>query len=395
MECSAGGDLIRSLSAQERAALLADVALTSLQGMFTAVPDPRSRHGRRYALSFLLTCLVAGLLCNCNSLDAVGQWCREHRGLLEEVFGLRRHLTPTGSLYRRLLPRLKAEAVEAVVGTWVQATLHAPADEPLVADGKAVRGAATAEEAAPHLLSVSTMHSQETLLQVRVDEKTNEIPVLPAVLPLLPVAGRVVMGDALHTQVVTAQRIVQLGGAYVLTVKKNQPALYDALVLFFAQPTAPLSEERTVDYARGRREERVLHTSEEMTLYLRERWPSVAQVGQLTRTVRTTEKITQETVYLIASLPPTTAPPARLLALVRAYWSSENKRHDVRAVTFGEDRSRLRTGAAPQILACLRNLTITLLHRAGHTAIAAARRHFAAHPATAFALLVSPPLPAR
>ncbi len=395
MECTAGGEILPSLSTQERAALREAVALTSLQGMFTAVPDPRSRHGQRYTLSFLLTCLVAALLCNCNGLDAVGQWCREHQEVLEDVFGPLRHLTPTGALYRWLLPQLSAEAVEVVVGTWVQATLHAPAEEPLVADGKTVRGAATADAAAPHLLSVSTMHTQETLLQVRVDEKTNEIPVLQAVLPLLPVAGRVVMGDALHTQVVTAQRIVHLGGAYVLTVKKNQPALYDALSLFFTQPTAPLREARTVDYARGRREERVLRTSTEMTLYLNDRWPALTQVGQLTRTVRTKESTTQEVVYLIASLTPTAAPPARLLALVRAYWSIENKRHYVRDVTFGEDRSRLRTGDAPQILAALRNLVITLLHRVGHTAIAAARRHFAAHPAEALALLVLSPAPAQ
>lgn len=392
MECTVGPVVFASLSSEERAALLEDVALTSLQGMFTAVPDPRSRHGRRYALSFLLTCLVAGLVCNCNSLDAVGQWCRDHRAVLEAVFGPRRHLTPTGSLYRKLLPRLNAAAVEAMVGLWVQATLHAPADEPLVADGKAVRGARAAEAAAPHLLSVSTMHSQETLLQVRVDEKTNEIPVLPAVLPLLPVAGRVVMADALHTQVATAQRIVHLGGAYVFTVKKNQPALYDALTLFFAQPTAPLQTARTVDRARGRREERVLCTSSDMNLYLGDRWPALAQVGQLTRTVSTKEKTTQETVYLIASLAPAAAPPTRVLALVRAYWSIENKRHYVRDVTFGEDRSRLRTGDAPQILACLRNLAITLLHRAGHSAMAEARRHFAAQPVTALALLVAPPL---
>ncbi len=238
------------------------------------------------------------------------------------------------------------------------------------------------------------MDTQEILLQVRVDEKTNEIPVLQAVLPLLPVAGRVVMGDALHTQVATAGCIVQLGGHDVLTVKKNQPALYEALALFFAQPTAPLATARTVDRVRGRREERVLRTSEEMTPYLGDRWSALAQVGQLTRTVTTKKTTTGEVVYLIASLALSAAPPRRVLDLVRAYWSIENKRHYVRDVTFGEDRSRLRTGAAPQILACLRTLTITLLHRAGHTAIATARRHCAAHPADALALLVVPPAPA-
>ncbi len=132
-----------------------------------------------------------------------------------------------------------------------------------------------------------------------------------------------------------------------------------------------------------------------MTRYLRADWPALAQVGQLTRTVSTKDTTTVETVYLITSLPITAAPPARLLALVRAYWSRENKRHWVRDVAFAEDRSRLRSGDAPQILACLRNLVITLLHRAGHSAITAARRHYAAHPATALPLLLSPPLLSR
>src|SRR5947209_17443808 len=107
-QSTVGTLVLASVTERERQALLSDVALTSLQGLFTAVPDPRSRHGQRYALSFLLTCLVAALVCNCNSLDAVGQWCREHRVLLAEVCGPRRHLTPTGSLYRKLLPRPNA-----------------------------------------------------------------------------------------------------------------------------------------------------------------------------------------------------------------------------------------------------------------------------------------------
>jgi hypothetical protein len=41
-------------------------------------------------------------------------------------------------------------------------------------DGKAVRGAGTAEQAAPHLLSASTHGSGKSLVQVRVAEKTNE-----------------------------------------------------------------------------------------------------------------------------------------------------------------------------------------------------------------------------
>lgn len=35
----------------------------------------------------------------------------------------------------------------------------------------------------------------------------------------------------------------------------------------------------------------------------------------------------------------------------------------------GEDRSRLRTGSAPQILATLRNLALTLIHCSGSSAV--------------------------
>src|SRR6266545_2173627 len=52
------------------------------------------------------------------------------------------------------------------------------------------------------------------------------------------------------------------------------------------------------------------------------------------------------------------------------------------------DHERLCDGHAPQVLATLRNLALTLIHRTGSWAIAATRRTFAAHPERAFALLL-------
>src|SRR5712692_1673989 len=102
-----------------------------------------------------------------------------------------------------------------------------------------------------------------------------------------------------------------------------------------------------------------------MNAYLASSWPSIAQVAQLTRTVTKAGKTTTEVVYLITTLSPSKASPQRLLELVRGHWSSENRLHYVRDVSFREDRSRLRTGNAPQILAALRNLSIALIHRSG------------------------------
>lgn len=367
-------------------------ALTSLHAAFGAIADPRSTHGRRYDLPFLLTCLVAALLCNCNSTCAVGQWCREHRPLLRATFGARAHLTPSDSLYRRLLPRLDVEQIEAVLATWIAATRPANDTEAVALDGKTVRGARTLHDAAPHLLAFCTHETQETLLQVRVSDKTNEIPVAQAVASRLNWQGRVCTADALHTQTAFVQTFHALGGEVVLTVKDNQPALAADLAVLFADPRTPTTQAQTLDCHRGRRELRRLSLSSELTGYLatQSRWPHIAQVGCLRRqvTIKATGKTREETVYLITTLSPAQASPERLLALVRGHWHIENRLHYVRDVTFGEDRSQLRSGAAPQVLAALRNLAITLLHRTGATDIAAARRAFAYHPRRALHLLL-------
>ncbi len=93
-------------------------------------------------------------------------------------------------------------------------------------------------------------------------------------------------------------------------------------------------------------------------------------------------------VYLITNLSSVQASPERLLDVVRGHWSIENGSHYVRDVIFAEDRSHLRSGAAPQVWAAFRNLALTLIHRTGSSQIAATRRSFSHHPAQALRLLL-------
>ncbi len=389
MYCIARQCVLPALTQEQRDDLLAHAALHSLAELSEAVPDPRGAHGLRYDLPFLLTCMIAALLCNCDGTEAVAQWCRDHVALLREVFGPRLFLTPCGSLYRWLLPQLDASAIEGVLGQWVQATTTAAADEPLALDGKTVRGARVGKQTAPHLLAFCTHHSQETFFQVRVDDKTNEIPVAKQVLPTLPIRHRVCTADALHTHAEFLCLIHDLGAETVLTVKGNQPTLYADLETYFADPQARYLQAETLDRRRGRTEVRSIKVSTEMNAYLAATWPHLAQVAQLTRTVTKASHTTSEVVYLITTLLPSKASPERLLELNRGHWRIENGSHYVRDVSFGVDRSRLRTGNAPQILAALRNLAITLIHRYGSCHIQASRRHFASCPREALALLTS------
>ena len=364
----------------------------ALIAAFARVPDPRRRQGRRYPLPFLLGALVLAVLCKCDTLEAVGQWCAAHRALLAAPFPAQRFHTPTGSLYRRLLPRLSVAHVEAALAVWVRGSLAAEAEEAVALDGKTVRGAGTAEQVAPHLLSASTHTSGETLVQVRVAEKTTEVPLAREILPVLPLAGRVVTADALHTCAETAQAILAQDADYLLVVKGNQPTLYAECAAYFSDPPARVGRATTVDLRRGRTETRTLYVTTRLNAHLTRysRVPRIGQVACLLTTVEDRRGTQREVRFLLTSLTPPQADPARLLRLVRGHWSIES-RHFVRDVTFGEDRSPLRSGDAPQILAAVRNLAHTLIRRTGTTAIAAARRAFSYHPAPALALLLSPP----
>src|SRR5262249_3719531 len=113
-----------------------------------------------------------------------------------------------------------------------------------------------------------------------------------------------------------------------------------------------------------------------------------AQVFELGRHVmfQKTGKERVEVVYGVTSLRPERATSERLLALVRGQWQIENQSHWVRDVTFDEDRSQVRCGNIPQVMAALRNTTIGLLRYAAYANIAAGSP-VAALPLPAFALI--------
>jgi hypothetical protein len=100
----------------------------------------------------------------------------------------------------------------------------------------------------------------------------------------------------------------------------------------------------------------------------------VGQVCRLERVVRREGRETREVAYAITSAGPEWADAAALLECWRGHWGIENRLHWVRDVTLGEDGSRIRTEAAPQVLAGLRNAAISLLRFCGATNIAEALR---------------------
>ncbi len=127
-------------------------------------------------------------------------------------------------------------------------------------------------------------------------------------------------------------------------------------------------------------EVRRIWTSTELNDYVE--FPHCGQVAVIERLTEHLKsgKTTQERAYVITSLSPEQADAARLLELNRGHWGIENRSHWVRDVTFDEDRSSIRSGNGPWMMAALRNFAISLLRLNGWQNVASGLRELAARP---------------
>lgn len=155
-----------------------------------------------------------------------------------------------------------------------------------------------------------------------------------------------------------------------------------------ARPVEVVVTACTVDAHAGRVTRRSLTASTALCGY--SDWPGLQQGLMIER--RTLHKATrrvlrQEIAYTVTSCPPARATPAQLLRLWRDHWGIENRLHNIRDVTFDEDRATARADHALQVMAAFRNAAIGLIRALGTTAVTAACRRFAAEPLTAFRAL--------
>jgi predicted transposase YbfD/YdcC len=276
-----------------------------------------------------------------------------------------------------------ATALAAVLGAWLT-DRDRPAQQQqqqrrraVAVDGKTLRGAKGDDGRQVHLLAAMDHTTRAVLGQRHVDGAPGEVPGFRPLLADLDLAGVVVTADALHTHPGAAEYLVTGKQAdYLFTVKANQPTLLHRCAAIPWQDV-PVAD-RTRDRGHGRVE---LRTLKAVTVD-HFGFPHAAQVLQVTRKTRdlATRRWHTVVVYAITSLPFAQGRPARLADLLRGHWMIENGLHWVRDVTYDEDRSQLRTGTGPQVMACLRNLVIGTLSRAGPVNLAAALRHHARDP---------------
>lgn len=341
-----------------------------LASHFKDLEDPRGSQGVLHPfLSIVMIALLAtiGGAKGWEDIETYGvsheQWLSSFLAL---PFGI-----PRADTYRRLFERISPVSFERSFKSWLNSLVRDLGAQVIAIDGKTLRGSydRNREQSALHLVSAWASENRLFLGQVKVEDKSNEITAIPALLELLDISGCIITIDAMGTQTTIAHQIQAQGADYVLALKANHPTLHAQVEQWFENAQAlnfegiEYSYDVRVESGHHRREKRqvwAVSLAQMGNLYKQTQWSGLQTIVMVIRTRHLWNKTTTEVMFYLSSLPPDAQ---RLGKAIRQHWSIENQLHWVLDVTFGEDASRVRKGNAPENIALLKRWSINLLNQ--------------------------------
>jgi predicted transposase YbfD/YdcC len=341
-------------------------AIDSLKTHFGTLSDPRAQHSIEHLLIDIVLLTIFAVICGAESWVEIENYGLAKQEWLATVLELPNGI-PSHDTIERVFARLRPEQVQQCFLNWVQAVFEISGGQLIAVDGKTLRGSCErgSKRSVIHMVSAWATANRIVLGQHKVNEKSNEITAIPALLRVLDLAGAVVSIDAMGCQTAIAQQIVEQQGDYVLALKGNQGNLHEDVEQLFNQARAKQFRGiehdfyETQDKKHGRIEIRRYWVMGD-TDYLigAENWTKLTTIGCVESHRQVNGKTTSELRYYLLSLP---LDAQRFAESVRGHWGIENQLHWMLDVAFQEDKARSTAGYSGENLAVIRQLAVNLL----------------------------------
>ncbi len=349
---------------------------------FSRLDDEREPWRVMYPLSEVLLLLTCATIASCDDFDEIAAWGKHHLEVLRRFapfhFGI-----PCERWLRTLVNRVDPVMFGRCFEGWIKALW--PGRHDLIAiDGKTSRRTHDKGKGlkALHTLSAYATNARLTLAQLSVPEKTNEITAIPELLDHLAetrqLDGALVTIDAMGCQVEIADKIVAHKADFLLALKGNQLTLETEVEDYFrTAPDGEIVRKTTVEKGHGRIETRIFTASKTVDWIKSDKsypgQPRFNHIKTILKVVNQTEfkdHCTQDDRLYISS---TTLDIDRLAQGARGHWGVESM-HWLLDVTFGDDRSRYRTGSGAKNMAVVRRFALGLVRANKHKGSVKTRR---------------------
>jgi predicted transposase YbfD/YdcC len=348
------------------------------------IEDTRQSWKVAYPLREVLFLVVCGTIASGDDYEDIVDWGEAHlsflRGFSEFYHGI-----PCADWLRVVMNRIDPDLFATCFSSWVAECW--PSRPDLVAiDGKTSRRSHDRKrgQKALHLVSAFATTNRLVLGQEAVDEKSNEITAIPALLERIDVKGALVSIDAMGCNANVAQSILDAGADYLLAVKDNQPILHADIKSYFdTAPCGEVERHETVGKEHGRLEIRAHTVSHSVDWIASDRaYPGAPQLPKITAIatvesrIERGDKIESERRCYISSR---VLSAVAFADAVRSHWAIENNLHWTLDVTFKEDQSRLRAGHGAKNMAVVRHFALNLVRQAADKRSIKRRRKRAAY----------------
>ncbi len=323
-----------------------------------------------HSLTDIITISILAVIAGAEGWEDIEEYGINKQEWLETFLKLEFGI-PSPDTFRRVFERINPKEFEQCFRIWVQSLVEKLGVEVVAIDGKSLKGSydRKSQLKALHMVSAWSNEHRLVLGQTKVNEKSNEITAIPALLEMLDISGCIITIDAMGTQKLIAKKNVEANSDYILSLKDNHPVLHQqvknwfetSLSLGFKDVDVNISQR--VEKGHHRIENRKFYTvpiSQLPTLHEQDNWVGLTTVVMIVRSVQHWNKITNEVHFYITSLK---SDANKIGSAIRQHWGIENSVHWVLDVTFHEDECRIRSLHSPQNFALLRRIALNALQR--------------------------------
>lgn len=181
------------------------IIIKMLLTFLDTIEDQRRSQGRRYELKHILLFSVLSFLSNSKSYRDIARFIDNHFERLKKDFKLTWKKPPGYTTIRNIIQGVVPGELEKAFRSYNHQLMGEKSKEKLVSisiDGKTLRGSFDNinDKSARQLISVFETTDKLILAHEVVDEKTNEIPIVQALLMNLDLEKYCYTIDALHCQ---------------------------------------------------------------------------------------------------------------------------------------------------------------------------------------------------